>query len=541
MEEISSTVAVPLTLGNLIQKESVMTNLMANTATVLILNPTTSIEGCQSFSVGSDDNDDTDISLQHKISVSLEVKENQVAAETVAEMVLESDSNGRNDDEFMIANDFPRIHNPSSQSDVGNKIGSFKEESAISRTNLSEMNTPNTVMVDGSNHDQSVLYESVKNMASVVMKHECKPDGSDTKPIDVVHEIPEKQTCTTNCDNALELSDTPRCGFSSVCGRRQEMEDAIVVKPQLFQVPSMMLMDDHVNANTKHSLAHFFGVFDGHGGSQIVMASQVAHYCQTHLHSVLIEEIEAAESSLPETNEKENWQDQWKKVLTNCFKKVDDKIVGVNAYNGGSNSNDGSESSTEETLAPECAGSTALVAVLTQTHIIVANCGDSRAVLCRGKEALPLSTDHRPDIEDEQERIEAAGGKIIQWNGYRVLGVLAVSRSIGDRYLKPWIIPDPEVNCILREKTDECLILASDGLWDVIKNEEACEIARKRILIWHKKNGTNISTGQVDGVDPAAQYAADYLSKLALQRASKDNISVIVIDLKAQREFKRKE
>ncbi|MCI78267.1 putative protein phosphatase 2C 6-like, partial [Trifolium medium] len=71
--------------------------------------------------------------------------------------------------------------------------------------------------------------------------------------------------------------------------------------------------------------------------------------------------------------------------------------------------------------------------------------------------------------------------------------------------------------------------------------EEACEIARKRILIWHKKNGTNVSTRQVDGVDPAAQYAAEYLSKLALQRGSKDNISVIVIDLKAQREFKRKE
>ncbi|KAK2449556.1 protein phosphatase 2C [Trifolium repens] len=515
-----------------------MTNLMANTATVLILNPA-SIEGCQSFSVGSDDNDDADISPQRKISVPLEVKENQVAAETVAEMVLESDSNGRNEDEFMMANDFPRIHNPSSQSDVCNKIDSFKEESAISRTNLSEMNTPNTVMVDGNNHDQSVLYESVKNMASVVMKHESedgsKSDDSDSKPIAAVHEMPEKQTCTTNCDNALKLSDPPLCGFSSVCGRRKEMEDAIVVKPQLFQVPSMMLMDGHVNENTKQSLAHFFGVFDGHGGSQ------VANYCQEHLHSVLVEEIEAAESSLPETNEKNNWQDQWKKVLTNCFQKVDDKIVGVNADNGGSNTNDGSESSTEETLAPECAGSTALVAILTQTHIIVANCGDSRAVLCRGKEALPLSTDHRPDREDERERIEAAGGKIIHWNGYRVLGVLAVSRSIGDRYLKPWIIPDPEVNYVLREKTDECLILASDGLWDVITNEEACEIARKRILIWHKKNGTNVSTGQVHGVDPAAQYAADYLSKLALQRGSKDNISVIVIDLKAQREFKRKE
>lgn len=88
---------------------------------------------------------------------------------------------------------------------------------------------------------------------------------------------------------------------------------------------------------------------------------------------------------MSEENGQYDWQDQWKKVLTNCFQKIDDEIEGVHA----------SESSTEETLAPEAVGSTALVAVLTQTHIIIANCGDSRAVLCRGKEALSLSTDHK--------------------------------------------------------------------------------------------------------------------------------------------------
>lgn len=110
----------------------------------------------------------------------------------------------------------------------------------------------------------------------------------------------------------------------------------------------------------------------------------------------------------------------------------------------------------------------------------------------------------------------------------------------GDKYLKPWIIPDPEVKFVLREKNDECLILASDGLWDVITNEEVCDFARKRILFWHKKNGTNVSTGQDQGVDPAAHYAAECLTKIAHQRGSKDNISVIVIDLKAQRQLKKK-
>ena len=121
--------------------------------------------------------------------------------------------------------------------------------------------------------------------------------------------------------------------------------------------------------------------------------------------------------------------------------------------------------------------------------------------------------------------------------------ILASCTPPGDRYLKPWIIPEPEVMFVQREKNDECLILASDGLWDVMTNEEVCEIARKRILLWHKKNGNsnnNVPTTQGHGVDPAAQYAAEYLSRLALQRGSKDNTSVIVIDLKAQRKFKRK-
>lgn len=110
----------------------------------------------------------------------------------------------------------------------------------------------------------------------------------------------------------------------------------------------------------------------------------------------------------------------------------------------------------------------------------------------------------------------------------------------GDRYLKPWIIPDPEVMFIPRAKEDECLILASDGLWDVMTNEEVCEVARRRILLWHKKHGASSLADRGTGVDPAAQAAADYLSMFALQKGSKDNISVIVVDLKAQRKFKTK-
>lgn len=107
--------------------------------------------------------------------------------------------------------------------------------------------------------------------------------------------------------------------------------------------------------------------------------------------------------------------------------------------------------------------------------------------------------------------------------------------------MKPWIIPEPEVTFTARAREDECLILASDGLWDVMSNEEACEVARKRILIWHKKNGGNtLERVGPEAEDPAAQAAADYLAMLAIQKGSNDNISVIVVDLKAQRRFKTK-
>ena len=108
----------------------------------------------------------------------------------------------------------------------------------------------------------------------------------------------------------------------------------------------------------------------------------------------------------------------------------------------------------------------------------------------------------------------------------------------GDKYLKPWIIPDPEVTFIPRTKDDKCLILASDGLWDVMTNEEACDMARKRILMWHKKYGATLPVERGEGIDPASQAAAECLSNRALQKGSKDNITVIVVDLKAQKKFK---
>lgn len=59
------------------------------------------------------------------------------------------------------------------------------------------------------------------------------------------------------------------------------------------------------------------------------------------------------------------------------------------------------------------------------------------------------------------------------------MGLLAVSRAIGDHSLRPYVIAEPEVTIINRHPDDELLVMASDGLWDVMTNQEACTLAKK--------------------------------------------------------------
>uniref|UniRef100_A0A1J3FDI0 protein-serine/threonine phosphatase n=1 Tax=Noccaea caerulescens TaxID=107243 RepID=A0A1J3FDI0_NOCCA len=363
----------------------------------------------------------------------------------------------------------------------------------------SRINSPNLNMKQESSSSSSDI------VADIAAGEEI--NGSDERS------TVQKVISRTESRSLFEFKSVPLYGVTSICGRRPEMEDAVSTIPRFLQSSTNSMLDGRFNPL---SAVHFFGVYDGHGGSQ------VANYCRERMHLALAEEIATEKPMLCDGDA---WQEKWKRALFNAFLRVDSEI---------------------ESVAPETVGSTSVVAVVFPTHIFVANCGDSRAVLCRGKTALPLSTDHKPDREDEAARIEAAGGKVIQWNGARVFGVLAMSRSIGDRYLKPSIIPDPEVTAVKRVKEDDCLILASDGVWDVMTDEEACEMARKRILLWHKKNAVagdaSLLTDErrKEGIDPAAMSAAEYLSKLALQRGSKDNISVVVVDLKPQRKLKLK-
>ncbi|KAK1276660.1 putative protein phosphatase 2C 8 [Acorus gramineus] len=276
-------------------------------------------------------------------------------------------------------------------------------------------------------------------------------------------------------------------GSASVCGRRREMEDTVAVSPAL------------IGGGASSETYDFFGVYDGHGGDAVAKA------CAEGLHLVLAAEVERrlrlAAAAPPEAAE-----EMWRKAIGECFAKVDEEVV--------------MKGSRAEAEAEGTVGSTAVVAVVGTRRIVVGNCGDSRAVLSRGGVAFPLSRDHKPNRPDELERVEAAGGRVINWDGYRILGVLATSRSIGDHYLKPYVTCEPEVTVTDRTIHDEFLILASDGLWDVVSNEDACAVTKRCLARRSAINGA------------ASTEAAAVLVELALSRGSKDNISVIVVELK---------
>ena len=133
-------------------------------------------------------------------------------------------------------------------------------------------------------------------------------------------------------------------------------------------------------------------------------------------------------------------------------------------------------------------GSTSVMTLLSKTHIVCANTGDSRAVMSRAGACIELSFDHKPYNPKEKERIEKAGGQV-KFN--RVNGDLAVSRALGDFVYKRCATADakeqavtafPEVITETRSSADEFIVLACDGIWDVMSSQEVVDKVRQMLL-----------------------------------------------------------
>lgn len=529
MEEMSPAIAVTLSVGNLVRDNSGISSSAEITRLKLVTNASNLV------------------STESVFCCRVDTADSSYVSNLATDMARDDGGGGANESVMATEKGDHLVPNDNSMQDNDeDEIVSVGEDTGLVTTD--ELLATGQVVIKAVENDQVlaeaiILGNSEVPASELIAAVSSQAEGSDIsilKAAAVVSQLPKKKSLTKGgIRSVFELDCIPLWGSVSLCGKRPEMEDAVTTASRFMKIPIKMLVGEHmidgISPSLTHVTSHFFGVYDGHGGSR------VADYCCERIHLALAEEIGQVKGNIGNGSVGEARQVMWERAFTNCFQRVDDEIGGK--VSRGIPSDHGNASAASfKPVAPETVGSTAVVALVCSSHIIVANCGDSRAVLLRGKEAMPLSVDHKPDTEKEYARIDAAGGKVIQWNGYRVFGVLAMSRSIGDRYLKPWIIPEPEVTFVPRAREDECLIVASDGLWDVMTNEEACEVARRRILLWHKKNGVPSSPlERGKGVDPAAQAAAEYLSVLALDKGSKDNISVIVVDLKAQRKFKSKD
>ncbi|XP_010457883.1 PREDICTED: probable protein phosphatase 2C 2 [Camelina sativa] len=254
--------------------------------------------------------------------------------------------------------------------------------------------------------------------------------------------------------------------YSVFCkrGRREAMEDRFSAITNLRGDPKQAI----------------FGVYDGHGGSK------AAEFAANNLCSNILDEIVGGmnDSKIEE-------------AVRRGYLATDSEFLREKDAKG---------------------GSCCVTALINDGNLVVANAGDCRAVLSVGGHAEAMNSDHRPSREDERNRIESSGGYVDTFKSvWRIQGSLAVSRGIGDAHLKQWIISEPETNVLRINPQHEFLILASDGLWEKVSNQEAVDIARPFCIGTDQKQKPLL--------------ACKKLVDLSVSRGSLDDISVMLIPL----------
>lgn len=263
----------------------------------------------------------------------------------------------------------------------------------------------------------------------------------------------------------------------------------------------------------------YFAIFDGHAGKS------TARWCGNTLHTLIEQELLAKEALANcGLGASPSHLCDVKEVFNNVFMKADELIE-----------KEGSGS----------AGSTAAVAILRWESIeeqpdlekpnlhnsgrkfdfvpgphhkrmlYTSNVGDLRIVICRAGKAYRLTYDHKASDPSEIERVRDKGGLIVK---NRVNGVLAITRSLGDSYIKNLVTGKPFTTSTEITSDDEFLILACDGVWDVISDSHAC----KFVSDFFKKQEKNKEVP-----DPAK--AAKKLCQLAIDNATTDNVTVMVV------------
>ncbi|CAK7903261.1 hypothetical protein CAAN1_07S06634 [[Candida] anglica] len=254
----------------------------------------------------------------------------------------------------------------------------------------------------------------------------------------------------------------------------------------------------------------YFAIFDGHAGKQ------TARWCGNNLHSLLEQEI-VSEPSEGEVDLRES--------MCKAFVKADELISKEPTGNSGCTAavavlrweelsstdlkSSSAESSKNLPLDNETSKSFDFVPSNHRRMLYTSNVGDSRIILCRKGQPYRLSYDHKASDRHEIARIRDAGGLIMK---NRVNGVLAVTRSLGDSYMKELVIGKPYTTATEIVVDDEFMILACDGLWDVVSDLHAVQFVSKAL-----NDGLTVS------------QAAKKLCQLAMDNSTTDNVTIMVV------------
>jgi serine/threonine protein phosphatase PrpC len=306
------------------------------------------------------------------------------------------------------------------------------------------------------------------------------------------------------CLNAHSM--LPAHSFSGHCdirGRRRFMED----------FHSIHLLP----------LEQFYAILDGHNGN---FASKFVASC-------LYEELAARVPPLKgNTSENALWKAQVEDSVRIAFLVVHEKLldaVSLLPY-----------------VSMRQSGTTATLALVTNTYIVVASIGDSRAVLSSWREEssglvglspIQLTKDHVASDELERRMVESRGGQIMVLNGLaRVNGSLAITRSLGDASLSDVLSQEPHIVALSQDELSAMcgrvsermpcfLIIASDGMWDTMTNQEAVDMVSEVI-------SSSLRNTTADWRETAVlQHAAEALTLEAYARGSTDNIGVYIAAL----------
>eukprot|EP01128_Nolandella_sp_AFSM9_P008799 TRINITY_DN5473_c0_g1_i1.p1 TRINITY_DN5473_c0_g1~~TRINITY_DN5473_c0_g1_i1.p1 ORF type:complete len:890 (+),score=90.35 TRINITY_DN5473_c0_g1_i1:31-2670(+) len=249
----------------------------------------------------------------------------------------------------------------------------------------------------------------------------------------------------------------PMAYVSEMCGMRPSMEDSFVIEKNIKDIKR----------------GHVFAIYDGHG------SHEAAHYLARHT----VEEL-----SRHPIDKKDD-------VTSRVALEHTYKALAHGVFDAGITS-----------------GATAVLAYIRSDVLWLAHCGDARALLIEDWKCKFATTDHKALSREERLRIQRLGGFLTE-NG-RVCGNIAVARSIGDKAFQPFVSHAPDITKIPLEKS-QYLILACDGVWDVISNEEAIRIMQ------HYSSNIELPKSQL----------APLLRDCAYMLGSSDNISSMVVVL----------